>query len=291
MSTQEQAWYSAMQQGQQRFQQGDPGEAVKAFARATALAPARVEGWVNLGSALVETASYDSAVAALQRAIALNPQIMACHMIMGDALRQLGQWPEALASYSKAVALQRAPVALNRLACALRVENRQLEAESLYLEALHKEPDFTLAKVNLATLQIELGRYDEAATQLSALATMQLTPPERAETESAQSAVSEYLRLHRAITAVSVDADLAPLERALNSTPQHITRADKGVMERIKRYADSASRLSTPASPETVELPAEWPLIEAMFMIPLVNSVDEYQKIKTLEGIGTNHAI
>lgn len=48
----------------------------------------------------------------------------------------------------------------------------------------------------------------------------------------------------------------------------------------IQRYADSAQQLSNELVTIDSDLPEEWPLIEAMFMIPLVNSVGEYQEIK-----------
>ena len=167
-------------------------------------------------------------------------------------------------------------MSLNKQASAVRDENRLIEAEGLYLEAIDMDMGFTLARVNIATLQIELGLYEQAREQLNALALLSLPPLERREVESAQYAVSEYLRLNKAITELHEKGALDPLETTLRNTPGQILRVDENIIDSIKLYTDSAKRLSIPVSPKLNDLPEEWPLIEAMFMIPYVNSVSEY---------------
>lgn len=265
-----------MQAGKQYFQQGKTGEAAQAFARAVHLFPERVESWINLGSALLESGRFDDALIAVDKVLALDSKLMLPHLIAGDALRQLGRWPEAVASYRKALSLQRTPLSLNKLACALRVEKIQEEAEWLYQEALEMAPDFTLAKVNLAALQVERGRYDKARELLSSLSEASLPPPERAEVDSVQSAVLQYFRLNEAIAAMNEKDLLEPLETALREVPGEQLLVDQKVLDGIRRYADSAGQLSIPAAIEAEDLPGEWALIEAMFMIPYVNTVSEY---------------
>ena len=284
--TREQAWLGLMSAGKRSFQQGNPGEATTAYRAATGMMPDRVEGWVNLGSALFESGRYELAAAALQKAVAMKPGLMASHLVLGDTLRMLGKWREASASYHHAVSLQRAPISLNKLACALRAENKPELAEGLYREALEMDPGFTLARMNLATVQIELRRYDKAEEYLGELAHLPLPPVERHEIECAQLAVAEHRRLDRAITDLVEHDNPAPLEAALRNTPRLLMQPDEGLLASLQRYADAAARLSNQPVPIDTDLPEEWPLIEAMFMIPLVNSVGEYRAIKAELGTG-----
>jgi len=279
-SVAQQAWLMSMNIGKESFQQGRMGDAVSAFSQATKLQPRRVEGWVNLGSALLETKRFDASVAALDNAITLNPKLMASYMLLGDALRQLGEVNLALTSYRQAVALQRNPLALNKLACALRVKGQAAEARELYLEATRLDPRFTLALVNLATLHIETCQFEEAREQLNVLATRSLPPVEREEVSSSQQALSEYSRLKGAITALGVHNDPEPLRAELAQSPQHALGVDENVLGYTRRYIDSAHQLCDTTAEIAGAPPPEWPLIEAMFMIPLVNSVAEFLDIR-----------
>ena len=80
-----------MRAGQKYFQQGQPGAAAQVFSRAAEVFPQRVESWINLGSALLESARYDDTLVAVERALSLQPKLMVPHLILGDALRQLGR--------------------------------------------------------------------------------------------------------------------------------------------------------------------------------------------------------
>jgi Flp pilus assembly protein TadD len=276
-----------MQAGVQLFQQGQLAAAVEAFDRATQLFPDRPEGWVNLGAGLVELGRNETAVQALLRAIRLNPDYFVAHMVLGDAWRQLGDWSKSTACYHKAVALERAPMALNKLACALRGVSRAEEAEPLYREAIEKEPAFTLARVNLATTLVEMKRFDQAKEQLDALSGSRLSSSERAEVDSARLGLSEYFRLAGALSKLGSENGLESLAAKLQETPETLLREDETVLANIERYAKSAERLPEPAAPEAVPLPAEWPLVEAMFMIPFVKSVEEYVEVRAALERGT----
>ncbi len=269
-----------MQAGKRNFQQGKLSAAANAFSTATRLWPERVEGWVNLGSALFEARHYNTAAAALHKAVALQPGLMIAHLILADTWRMLGQWHAASTSYHRAVALQRAPISLNKLACALRAEGKPALAEELYREALAMESSFTLARVNLATLQIEQRRYAVAEEQLRELIQLSLPPVERREVEFAQLVIAEHSRLAKAITALVENNDPAMLETALRHKSSRVMQVDEDLLASIQRYADYAARLANDLVTIDNELPAEWPLIEAMFMIPLVNSICEYQAIR-----------
>ena len=141
-------------------------------------------------------------------------------------------------------------------------------------------PDFTLARVNLATLEIELRHYDNAAEQLDELAQQPLPQAERREVAFAQMAVAEHNRLHDAIAELVEHNAPATLEFALRQTPTRILRPDEALLTTLQRYADGAKHLANDPIEIRPALPQEWPNIEGMFMIPLVNTMAEYQSVK-----------
>jgi tetratricopeptide (TPR) repeat protein len=276
----QQAWLMSMSIGTKGFQEGRMVDAVNAFTQATKLQPGRVESWVNLGSALLETNRFEESAVALNRAITLNRKLMVPHMLLGDALRQLGEMHLALGSYRQAVMMQRSPHALNKLACALRVRRQYEEARALYLEALHLDPKFTLAAVNLTGLHIEMREFEEANRQLAALLSRTLPRREREEVLGSQRALAEYFRLNDALTILSSEQNIEPLQTALAQTPELALQADEPALANLQRYIQSALQLAGTTAEVTGSPPEEWPLIEAMFMIPLVHSAAEYRAIR-----------
>lgn len=277
---QAQAWRISMNVGRESFQRGRLGDAVNAFSQATKLQPQRIEGWVNLGSALLESGRHEAAVAALGKAVDLNPKLGAAHMLLGDAFRQLGDFQVALRSYRTAVALQRTPLTLNKLACALRVDGERDEAGELYREALRLDPTFSLARVNLATLRIECGDFEAAQALLAELDRDALPPPERAEVLSSQRALSEYFRLRDALTSLAADADPTPLRAALLDTPAQALGVDQAALDKVRRYIRWAASFEATTDGITGSTPPDWPLIEALFMIPLIETTDDYFDIR-----------
>lgn len=279
-----QAWLMSMDIGKQSFRAGRMGDAVNAFQQATKLLPGRIEGWINLGSTLLESGRYESAVAALGRATEINSNIAAAHMLLGDAFRQLGDFKLALHSYRKAVALQRYPLTLNKLACALRVEGKGDEAGALYREAIGLDPGFSLARVNLATLRIEAGEFEAAQALLAELDSQALPPPEHEEVLSSQRALSEYFRLREALASLAAQANTEPLHAALLHTPEQALGVDEGALNKVRRYFRwITSRDAIPRGITGSPLP-DWPLIEGLFMIPLIATPDQYLDVKAQLG-------
>lgn len=269
-----------MNMGQRSFQNGDLAAAVVAFGSATSLVPDRVEGWINLGSTQVELKHFDLAATALKKAVTINPNLMVSHLILGDALRMLGQWQAALNSYQTAVDLERNPMSLNKLACATRSQGEYDLAETLLKEAVAMDPNFTIARVNLATLEIARNRFEEAQTQLTNLSAFPLAAIEKEEVDSAQLALSEHGRLKEAISQLTTTQDATPLETALRKLPKHLQQVDEQLLETLHRYAESASTIDIESVPIDSDLPAEWPQIEGMFMIPLISNINEYKQFK-----------
>ena len=279
-ASEQQAWLMTMNIGKQSFQQGRMGDAVNAFTQATKLQPTRIESWVNLGSALLESRRFEAAVAALGNATRINPKVAATQMLLGDAFRQLGEYTLALQSYGQAVALKRTPLALNKLACALRVTNQLDESKALYNEAIRLDPAFSLARVNLATLNIEALQFDDARALLNALSTQKLGRMEREEVDSSQRALDEYFRLEGALAQFPSEAGLDTLQTALAAVPEEALQVDNAALDSVRRYMGSIQQLKDEAPHITGTPPAEWPLIEALFMVPLVGNVDEFLSLQ-----------
>jgi len=236
-------WLRAMQQGRRQFQRGRFAEAAAAFTRAAEEQPRRVEPWVNLSSALLEAGRFDAAVKAARRALELDPGQGVALLILGDALR---------------------------------ARRQAREAESLYLEASRRDPAFTLARVNLATVQIELRRFEQARDTLLQLAAEKLPAAEREEVESALLALSEQARLESALDALAREGDTAALLPLLRATPQAHLRADQRLLDSLRGYADTARPLAERPPQGPPQLPDDWPRIEGLFMVPAIETVDDY---------------
>ena len=272
----EQRWREAMTAGSQSAQRGDLGGAMQAFDSAVKIAPERIEGWINLGSIMVETRQLAAAINVLNQALERAPDNWLINMIMGDAQRLVGQRDRARECYEKAVDLSRAPPALNRLGGFLRHLGKRDEAEALYEEAYSTDSNFSLARVNRATLEIDKGNFDEAERRLRELPVDKLPPKEAQEVTSSLTAVSEYRRLHGLIDPLTEHSDLAPLEAALRDLPKSARVVDKNALKTIAKYGKSMRELNPQSRPLDIDLPDDWPLLEALHMVPYVHSLDDY---------------
>lgn len=283
-TTEQKNWLNSMNTGARSFQQGHFNDAANTFSEATRILPEQVESWINLGAALLEARRFDASATALQKALSINPKLMISHMMFGDAMRFLGLSPQSLESYRTAVSLQRTPMGLNKLACALRAKREVNEAEELLREAIQLDSNFTLAKVNLATLHIEMSQFEEAQAQLNALAKRTLPPAEREEVENSHTTLLEYFRLKEPLDVLGKENNPAPLEVALADSPLANGTVDEDALKPIQSYIKAANDHSAYSSPVITDLPKEWPFIEAMFMVPMVNTVREYLEIKIKKG-------
>ncbi|NND67563.1 MAG: tetratricopeptide repeat protein, partial [Halioglobus sp.] len=158
----EQQWRETMAAGSRSAQRGDLAGALQAFDAAVKLSPERVEGWINLGSMMVECRQLKAAINVLGQAIQRQPDNWVSYMVMGDAQRLNADRDKALECYRKAVAIARAPAALNRLGSFLRHMGQVDEAVTHFDEAIATDERFSLAQVNRATIEIDRGNFDEA---------------------------------------------------------------------------------------------------------------------------------
>jgi Flp pilus assembly protein TadD len=275
-----QDWLVAMQQGQQLFQSGRLEESLQVFDKAARMFPGKAEGWGNLGVVQIQAGQAEQAIASLRRAISLDPRLMPAYLAIGDALRLTGRHMESVAAFRRAVALEKTPEGLNKLACGLRKDHKREEAEALYREALAVNPQFSLARVNLATVQVELERFEEAALNLRALEGVSLPANERDEIDSTRQALQQFQRVRPAIEKVLSDGDISLLRETLHSIPESGLPVDEEIIGNIRAYAAKAEQLPSLAGGDPLPLPDDWPMIEAMFMIPYVTSVEEYREVR-----------
>lgn len=273
-------WLNHMREGQQEFQRGQIRSAAQAFKKATQTIPQRIDGWINLGSTLLEYQQLGAAERAFENAVKLDPKQMLPHMLLGDANRMLGRPTPALKSYQKAVTLQRTPMSLNKLACALRGKKRYQEAAALYKEAIELAPGFSLAKVNLATQNIETDSLDEAQAQLRELQDSKLPNNEQHELDMANRALPQRQHLGPAILAMTKNQDFSTLETALQTTPYDSTQLDEEIWGKLQRYGASAQQLKVAPVERQSALPDEWPTIESVFTVTAASSFSDYLELR-----------
>jgi len=277
---QQEQWLARMKEGRSKFTRGDLPAAIEAFSGAAQLLPARPESWINLGTVLLNSGRLKDCVRIMNRALNLGHQNDAVLMVLGDALRLLGRWTAAVQCYEGAVSHQRSPMALNKLACAIRSMGKYEDAEKMLEEALEKNNSFNLARLNLATLSMAKGDYDTAESRLAALSTAELAPAERAEADCARAALQELRRLRPAIESMAAEADLQPLRTLLAGLPEPVSEVDEAVLKPLHNYVESAARLPVKAVLQLTALPDEWPLIEALFMIPVIDRAADFNKLR-----------
>ncbi|MEL7028427.1 MAG: sulfotransferase [Pseudomonadota bacterium] len=149
-------------------QLGDHGAAERHVAEAAGLAPDQADIWANLGKIRIGLNLDAAAVEAFQKAVAANEADFKSWNNLGGLLRKLGRTDEALNAFSKAYAVRRHPRVAMNMAAALRSMERFDDAVHYYQEALEQDPRLAEARVQIASVMTELGRFDDAKTALLA---------------------------------------------------------------------------------------------------------------------------
>lgn len=182
---------------------GRLNEALADYRRAAALAPGRADVLNNLGGCLKEMKLHEEALSCYDRLLALNPRHADTHSNRGVVLQNLGRFEEALASADRALAIapefadawrERAAslAALGRLDEALAASNKAIalkpsaeahtthgttlmelgrpaEAAASFERALALKPGYVGARLGLARLASEEGRFSEAEALFEAI--------------------------------------------------------------------------------------------------------------------------
>ncbi len=154
-------------QGEWARRQGDAGATVRAFTRATTVAPGDDRGWFGLGSAQNEREESAQARGNLLRALELKPEGAGYRGELGTLETFTNRFGEADQAF--AAALQQNPadyVAWTGLGL-LRLKQGQPEAAlDAFLRAGVMEPRYARAKTYTAVVYYQLGRHADAIEAL-----------------------------------------------------------------------------------------------------------------------------
>ncbi len=282
-------WVDWMRTGQSLHGASRIVQAIAAFGAAVRIRPDSPEGWVNLSVCLNIAGRSDEALTAVDRALAIDPAMALAHLARGRALASMRRFDEARRALEAGLLLQRHPEILNDLASLMRQGKRFREACQLYEEAIRLANNVTLFHVNLATCLMELQKYPEARRYLQHLKKGNLSPAERDEVETALVSLEEYKRFREAIDEAAVSGRLEKIEEKVRETPPSRLECDESVVERLSRYAESARSIadkSVFAIDSTLH--PEWPLIEALFMVPVIETREEFEA--AIKNVGSLHA-
>lgn len=161
---------------------GRPGRAIAALGRATALAPAAPENWLNLARCKLETGNPTEALEAADRAVACAPGHRQAAVLRGRILLSAGK--TAAAQTALEAVLKHHPddaEALNELAILARATGDPATAERHYARAIALRPRSGALYRNLT----EVTRFDAGDARISdmqdLLADETLPDPDRAQ--------------------------------------------------------------------------------------------------------------
>lgn len=221
--------------------------------------------WLALAVALSTLGRHDDAVAAAERAVLLAPGLPAVRLGAGDVLRQAGRLAAATDAYLAALALAPDdPQVLNKAASMLRMNYRGDEAETLLRRAIERAPDHPYARVNLATLMVELGRREGPALLRAADRMPNLPADARAEVDDALASLAEREALAVPLAHALERNDPAVLAAALRTRPvagepdSALVAAFAALADRLRDAAPIDHRFA-PGAPRS----RDWPALEA----------------------------
>jgi tetratricopeptide (TPR) repeat protein len=133
--------------------------------------PDDFQAQLDLAKVAAEARDWDVAVQAAERATRLDPSSIAAKEVYAQCLQQQGRMDEATAQWEAIVASGQphSPLIDTNLGNSYKMQGRLQDAERMYLKALEdKDGTHGLVFLNLADLQIKLGKYDEATQTILA---------------------------------------------------------------------------------------------------------------------------
>jgi tetratricopeptide (TPR) repeat protein len=154
-------------EGVRQLNHGRALDAERWFRFATDIDPLRSESWMGLGRSLLETNRPERAAAAFEAAGAIRKDDPETRYHRGNALRAIGRYEEALEAYAAAERLAKRPAYPTGAGIIYQQEYRDpARAEDAYARALAMEEAYPPALFNRAILYLELGRLDEAESDM-----------------------------------------------------------------------------------------------------------------------------
>ncbi|MFA4015301.1 MAG: hypothetical protein RUDDFDWM_000381 [Candidatus Fervidibacterota bacterium] len=186
---------------------GARDKAIESFAQAVGLAPQRASYHADLGLALLELGRVSEAIPALEKAVKLgesspdvsyalglayeqkgkiaeaetaykratelNPQFWDAHVALGELYERQKAFDKALNSYLLAAALKPQPSLFNNIGSLYFHQGKYNEAIQYFSKALKEDPNFVIARRNLAIAYREIKEYEKAASELREILKLQ----------------------------------------------------------------------------------------------------------------------
>lgn len=138
-------------------------EALACFDRLLAIDSSLAEGHSNRGLVLQHLGRFDEALTSAERAIALNPRLVDAWRERAAALIALGRLDEALAAVDRALSLNPAHAESHSTrGMALMEMGHPEQAAASFRKSLEIRPNYVDARLGLAKLAAEEGRFREA---------------------------------------------------------------------------------------------------------------------------------
>ncbi|HEY7883373.1 MAG TPA: tetratricopeptide repeat protein [Cellvibrionaceae bacterium] len=265
-----------MMQGIAFLKENHPAKAVDSFQKAVELQPDNVGGWVNLSTSCIAAGNFSLAVEAAKKAIAISPTLAPAYMMLGDAERESNNHQAAFFAYKKAVDLDRNPLALNKFGCAVRERKLFDQAESLFKEAMSKAPQFATAQINLLTTYMLQENFHSARDVSIQIDAEKFPPLEKNKFFESVSLIDEFFRLAPDLKALEEGDDRGALRDAIAKPLPETFAIDEELSQVVEQLACSARSITSHESKERWTPPAAWPEIEGLFMIPLIDSAQDY---------------
>jgi tetratricopeptide (TPR) repeat protein len=160
-------------EGNALLRAGNFAEAVKKYNEAILLVKDN-RYYYQKAVALLRMQRFDDSIEAFNSAIqaGTNPVdvqlgLSGAYMGKGEELFNAGNYSGAIQNYRQAININPDPRYYNRLAIALRRDNRDQESVEAFNNAIYLDPDYTIAYVGLGSAHVSLERYDDAIAAYS----------------------------------------------------------------------------------------------------------------------------
>jgi uncharacterized protein HemY len=125
----------------------------------------------------------------LKKQIAANPKDFEALTQLANMYMDVGKFPQAIDYYSRALDVREEPSVRTDLGICYKQSGQNEKARDAFARVASEQPDEWQAIYNLAIVDGELKRYDEARVELAKLKKMRPADPEVAKLENALAAV------------------------------------------------------------------------------------------------------
>jgi len=149
----------------------DSEQKITCYRKAVSIRDSFFEGWFNLGTALSAAGAKKDAAEAYRKALQLRPDSTEAIRNLGRILLDLGQLDEAISIFGRAVTTDAPANVYNDLGVALKRAGRYEEAESVFRQAIARNPAYAPAHYNLAICLVHRGNTNDAARAFEAYLT------------------------------------------------------------------------------------------------------------------------